>query len=131
MDNWPTEYLCVSGPWRAEQLDGAAKADWPRPDTAATALAGNTGTVTAFSIGSVVLTRVPYFDVALDVDVIGFTSPLFPNVRIVITERELDHVDAHRKIGGRSASLELVAQGVVDGVQCPHEFVRCLPGPTA
>lgn len=34
---------------------------------------GNTGTVVTFSIGNVVLTRVPYFDVALEAGVIGFT----------------------------------------------------------
>jgi glyoxylase-like metal-dependent hydrolase (beta-lactamase superfamily II) len=55
-------------------------------------------------------------------DADGHCSPLFPKARIVITERELAHIDEHQEIGGRSAFLELMSQGVVDGVQCPYEL---------
>jgi hypothetical protein len=41
---------------------------------AVVAFRGNTGTVINFSIGNVALTRVPYFDAALDAEVIGFTA---------------------------------------------------------
>jgi hypothetical protein len=34
---------------------------------------GNTGAVAAFTLGSITLTRVPYFDVALGPEVIGFS----------------------------------------------------------
>jgi glyoxylase-like metal-dependent hydrolase (beta-lactamase superfamily II) len=190
-------------------------------EAAAAALRGNTGTVVTFSLGNVVLTRVPYFDVALDADVIGFSpqqllevpwgipdwttsegrvivgqaiwviesddqtvvvdpcgaadtflrsgpeastheaaavgamasagfpvnsvdlvvmshldgigmvgsldaeghcSPLFPNARIVVSERERAHIEANKEIGGRSAFRELEAQGVVDAVRCPYEI---------
>jgi glyoxylase-like metal-dependent hydrolase (beta-lactamase superfamily II) len=177
--------------------------------------------VTTFSIGNVALTRVPYFDVALDAGVIGFTTqqvtevpwgipdwatadgkvnvgqavwviesdgqtvvvdpcgaadaflrsgpeastheaavvtamasagyavdsvevvvmshldgigmvgsldadenwtPLFPNARIVVSERELSYIEANQEISGRAAFQELTAKGVVVAVQCPHEI---------
>jgi glyoxylase-like metal-dependent hydrolase (beta-lactamase superfamily II) len=74
------------------------------------------------SLDFVVMSHLDGIGMVGSLDAEGHCSPLFPNARIVISERELAHIEANQEIGGRSAFRELMAQGVVDGVQCPYEI---------
>jgi glyoxylase-like metal-dependent hydrolase (beta-lactamase superfamily II) len=74
------------------------------------------------SVDIVVMSHLDGIGMAGSLDAEGHWSPLFPNARIVVSERELAHIEATQGIGGRSAFRELAAQGVVDAVQCPYEI---------
>jgi glyoxylase-like metal-dependent hydrolase (beta-lactamase superfamily II) len=52
----------------------------------------------------------------------GRWSAMFPQARVVISERELAHVDAHPEIGGSEALRDLRTEGVVDGTVLPYEI---------
>jgi len=57
----------------------------------------------------------------------GAWRPLFPNARIVISEREIAYITSHPGVDGSAAFRDLMAQGAVDGVEPPFEVV---PGVT-
>jgi glyoxylase-like metal-dependent hydrolase (beta-lactamase superfamily II) len=76
------------------------------------------------SVDLVVMSHLDGIGMVGSLDAEGRCSPLFSNARIVMSERELAHIEANQQIGGRSAFRELVAQGVVDGVLCPSEIAR-------
>ena len=74
------------------------------------------------SVDIVVMSHLDGIGMVGSLDAEGHWSPLFPKARIVISERELAHIEATKEIGGRSAFRELAAQGMVDAVQCPYEI---------
>jgi glyoxylase-like metal-dependent hydrolase (beta-lactamase superfamily II) len=73
-------------------------------------------------VDTVVLSHLDGIGMAGSVNEEGRWSPLFPNARIVISEPELTHVNAHPEIAGSSALLGFVDQGFVDGVEPPWEI---------
>ena len=76
------------------------------------------------SVDIVVMSHLDGIGMVGSLDAEGHWSPLFPKAGNLIGERELAHIEATEEIGGRSAFRELVAQGMVDAVQCPYEIVR-------
>ena len=74
------------------------------------------------SVDVVVMSHLDGIGMVGSLDADGYWTPLFPNARIFVSERELLHIEANQEIGGRSAFQELMAQGAVVGVQCPHEI---------
>jgi glyoxylase-like metal-dependent hydrolase (beta-lactamase superfamily II) len=52
----------------------------------------------------------------------GRWSAVFPRARVVISERELAHVDAHPEIAGTKALRDLRREGVVDPTALPCEI---------
>ena len=74
------------------------------------------------SVDIVVMSHLDGIGMVGSLDAEGHWSPLFPKARILISERELAHIEATEEIGGRSAFRELAAQGMVDAVQCPYEI---------
>jgi glyoxylase-like metal-dependent hydrolase (beta-lactamase superfamily II) len=75
------------------------------------------------SVDTVVMSHLDGIGMVGSVDADGGWSPLFPTARVVVSERELAHIESTEAIGGRAAFRALAAQGVVDPVQCPREIV--------
>jgi glyoxylase-like metal-dependent hydrolase (beta-lactamase superfamily II) len=74
------------------------------------------------TVDSVVLSHLDGIGMVGSPDAGGKWSALFPRARVVISERELAHVDAHPEIGGSQALRDLRAEGVVDGTALPCEI---------
>ena len=74
------------------------------------------------TVDSVLMSHLDGIGMVGSPDASGRWSALFPRARVVISERELAHVDAHPEIGGSEALRDLRAGGVVHGTTLPCEI---------